>query len=70
MCKITQSGTLKPPILVGNLQEDAFNMIFEVDAVDELSNQDHEVEEILITSLNVMLLEALLPPQIVKKGVK
>jgi hypothetical protein len=48
MCKRTQWGTLKPSILVGNLEEDALSSVipnFEVDAFVELSNQDHEVEE-------------------------
>jgi hypothetical protein len=70
MCKRTQRGTLKPPILVGNLQENAFNVILEIDAIDELSNWDHEAEEILPTSPSVILLEALLPLKIVNKGVK
>jgi hypothetical protein len=66
----TQRGTLKPPILVGDLQENAFNVIFEVGATDELSNRDHKVEKILPTSPSGILLEAPLPPQIVNKGVK
>lgn len=55
MCKRTQRGTLKSPILVRDLQEDALNVILEVDVPNELSNQDHEIEEILPTSLNVIL---------------
>jgi hypothetical protein len=38
-CKKTQRGTLKPPILVGNLKEDVLNgVIFEASATNELSN--------------------------------
>jgi len=70
MCKRTQRGTLKPPILVSDLQENAFNVILEVDATNELSNRDHEAEEILPTSPSVILLEAPFPPQILNKGVK
>jgi hypothetical protein len=55
LCKRTQRGTLKPPILVGDLQQKAFNVILEVDATNELSNQDHEVEQILPTSPTLIL---------------
>jgi hypothetical protein len=37
MCKRTQRGTLKPPILVGNLHE--------VDATDELSNMTTKLKK-------------------------
>jgi len=70
MCKRTQRGTLKPPILLGNIQENAFNVNFEADPTDELSNWDHEAKEILPTGPNVILLEAPPPPRIVKKGVE
>jgi hypothetical protein len=56
---------------VCKLHEDALNVILErVDVPNELSNQDHETEEILPTSPNVILLEAPPPPQIVRKGVE
>jgi hypothetical protein len=38
MCERIERGTLKPPILVGDLQENAFNVILEIDAPNELSN--------------------------------
>jgi hypothetical protein len=64
-------GTLKPPILVGDLKEDAHDgVILEVHATNELCNQDHEVEEVLLVTHDVIFLEA--PPffQIARKGVQ
>lgn len=37
-CKKTQRGTLKAPILVGNLEDVRSGVIFEVNAANELSN--------------------------------
>jgi hypothetical protein len=69
--KITQRGTLKPPILVGDLEEDALDVvILEVHAIDELSNQDHKVEEVLPIAHDVIFLEALPFFQIARKGVE
>jgi hypothetical protein len=51
MHKQTYKGTLKPPILVGNLQEDALNIILEVDATDGLSNQDSKLKKSFQQSL-------------------
>jgi hypothetical protein len=60
MCKRTQKGTLKPSILVG---EDALSGVIpnlEANAINELSNHDHKIEEILPIALDVIFLEA--PP--------
>jgi hypothetical protein len=57
--KRTQRGTLKPPILVGDLEEDAPDgVIIEIHATNELSNQDHEVEEVFPIAHDVIFLEA------------
>jgi hypothetical protein len=45
-------------------------VIFEGDVVVELSNQDHEVEKVLPTAFNVILLKAPPPLQIARKSVK
>jgi hypothetical protein len=44
----------------------------QADAVNELANQDHEAEEVLPTTPNVIFLEGPPPPQItrVSKGSK
>ncbi len=58
--KKTQRGTLKPSILMG---KDALSGVIpnlEVNATNELSNHDHEIEEILPIALDVIILEA--PP--------
>jgi hypothetical protein len=61
-CKKTQRGTLKPPILTGNLEEDALNgVILEVDTTNELSNKEHKVEKVLPTAHDVIFLKALPP---------
>jgi hypothetical protein len=60
--KKTQRGTLKPPIVMGNLEEDALSgVILKVNATNELSNQEHKVEKVLPTAHDVIFLEALLP---------
>ncbi len=70
-CKRTQMGALKPPILVGDLEEDAPDgVILEVHATNELSNQDHKVEEVLSITHDVIFLEALPLFQIARKGVE
>jgi len=57
--KRTQRGTLKPAILVGDLEEDAPDgVIIEIHATNELSNQDHEVEEVFPIAHDVIFLEA------------
>jgi hypothetical protein len=59
-CKRTQRGTSKSSILVG---EDAPNGAIpnlEASATNELSNHDHEIEEILAIALDIIFLEA--PP--------
>jgi hypothetical protein len=68
MCKRPQRGTLTSPILVRDLLEHALNVIREVDVLDELSNQDHQTEEILPPSLDVILLEAPPPSSNCKQG--
>jgi hypothetical protein len=68
-CKRTQRGTLKPPILVGDLEEDALDgVILEVHVTNELSNQDREVEKVLLMTHDVIFLEALPLFQIARKG--
>ncbi len=59
MHKRTQRGTLKPSILVG---EDALSGVIqnlETNVTNELSNHDHEIEEIFPITLDVIFLEAL-----------
>lgn len=66
--KRTQRGTLKPSILVS---EDASSGVvpnLENNATNELSNHDHEIEEILPIALDVIFLEA--PPSNCKEGVE
>jgi hypothetical protein len=55
-------GHPETPIIMGNLEEDALSgVILEVDATNDLSNQEHKVPKILPTAHDVIFLEALPP---------
>jgi len=66
--KRTQRGTLKPSILVGEDAPSGVIPNLEANAINELSNHDREIEEILPIALDVILLEA--PPSNCKEGVE
>ncbi len=68
MHKRTQKGTLKPSILVGKNAPSGVISNLETNAINELSNHDHEIEEILPITFNVIFLEA--PPSNFKEGVE
>jgi len=67
--KRTQRGTLKPSILVGEDPPNGVVPNLEANATNDLSNHDHEIENILPITLDLIILEA--PPSSnCKEGVK